>query len=91
MGTKSIDIQWPARSPDMTPLDFYFWGFLKNAVYKENPINADTLKQKIKEICRSIPPEVLKKTTSENVLKRMKLCVLKNGNHFEHIIKKIKI
>ena len=22
-------IRWPARSPDMTPLDFFFWGFLK--------------------------------------------------------------
>ena len=24
---------WPARSPDMTPLNFYLWGRLKNAVY----------------------------------------------------------
>ena len=23
-------ISWPARSPDMTPLDFYLWGHLKN-------------------------------------------------------------
>ena len=24
---------WPARSPDLTPLDFYDWGFMKYLVY----------------------------------------------------------
>ena len=24
---------WPARSPDLNPLDFYLWGYLKNYVY----------------------------------------------------------
>ncbi|EFN75683.1 hypothetical protein EAI_05404, partial [Harpegnathos saltator] len=24
---------WPARSPDLNPLDFYFWGALKAIVY----------------------------------------------------------
>ena len=26
---------WPPRSPDITPLNFFFWGFLKNEVYKK--------------------------------------------------------
>jgi hypothetical protein len=25
---------WPARSPDLTPCDFYFWGNLKDKVYR---------------------------------------------------------
>ena len=25
--------EWPARSPDLTPLDFFFWGMLKDGVY----------------------------------------------------------
>ena len=25
--------EWPARSPDLTPLDFFFWGVLKDRVY----------------------------------------------------------
>ena len=28
---------WPARSPDLTPPDFYLWGALKGKVYKSNP------------------------------------------------------
>ena len=27
-------IPWPARSPDVTPLDFFFWGFVKYQVFK---------------------------------------------------------
>jgi hypothetical protein len=25
---------WPPRSPDITPLDFYVWGFMKNIVFE---------------------------------------------------------
>ena len=38
---------WPARSPDLTPLDFYFWGNLKQMVYK-TPINTkEELRQRV--------------------------------------------
>ncbi|CAK9794551.1 hypothetical protein ANTPLA_LOCUS15 [Anthophora plagiata] len=30
-------VQKPSRSPDMNPLDFFFWGYLKTAVY-ERPV-----------------------------------------------------
>lgn len=25
--------QWPPSSPDLTPLDFYFWAYVKQIVY----------------------------------------------------------
>ena len=27
-------LTWPARSPDLAPPDFFYWGFIKNKVYK---------------------------------------------------------
>ena len=27
-------IPWPARSPDVTPLDVFFWGYVKDLVFK---------------------------------------------------------
>jgi hypothetical protein len=27
-------IPWPPRSPDITPLDFFLWGYVKDIVYK---------------------------------------------------------
>ncbi|KOC65291.1 hypothetical protein WH47_09870, partial [Habropoda laboriosa] len=30
-------VEWPARSPDLTSLDFYLPGKLKGMVYREKP------------------------------------------------------
>ncbi|CAK9799199.1 hypothetical protein ANTPLA_LOCUS1929 [Anthophora plagiata] len=37
---------WPPRSPDMNPLDFFFWGHLKTAVYQTPVETREELKQK---------------------------------------------
>ncbi|GBM70077.1 hypothetical protein AVEN_237189-1 [Araneus ventricosus] len=38
---RSAVMAWPPRSPDITPLDFYLWGHVKQHVYSEriNDIN----------------------------------------------------
>ena len=28
------DEEWPARSPDLSPCDFFLWGYLKEKVFK---------------------------------------------------------
>jgi hypothetical protein len=28
---------WPAHSPHLNPLDFFFWGYLEDNVYNSNP------------------------------------------------------
>ena len=38
-------MKWPARSPDLTPLDFYFWGYTKGKVYKPPPQQKNKTKQ----------------------------------------------
>lgn len=40
-------IRWPANSPDLTPLDNFLWGYLKNKVYFERTENLDILRNKI--------------------------------------------
>ncbi|GBM49030.1 hypothetical protein AVEN_153546-1 [Araneus ventricosus] len=40
-------IPWPPRSPDITPLDFFLWGFVKNIVYKTPVPSLDELKRRI--------------------------------------------
>jgi len=34
----------PPRSPDFNPLDFYFWGYIKQKVYAEEPTIAENTK-----------------------------------------------
>ena len=28
-------VPWPARSVDLTPLDYFLWGYVKNEIYKD--------------------------------------------------------
>lgn len=39
IGRGSEVLAWPARSPDLTPLDFFLWGTLKDKVYS-TPVNS---------------------------------------------------
>ena len=40
-------VQWPPRSPDLTPLDFCLWGQMKSEVYKEKVNTRDELVARI--------------------------------------------
>ena len=40
---------WPPRSPDMTPPDYFSWGYLKGRVYQNKPRTIDALKANITE------------------------------------------
>ena len=41
------DVEWPPRSPDLTPCDFLVWGYLKDKVFSTPPQNIDVLRQRI--------------------------------------------
>jgi hypothetical protein len=40
-------VNWPPRSPDLTPLDFFLWGYIKSIVYTTRPLNRDDLRERI--------------------------------------------
>ena len=41
-------VEWPPRSPDLTPLDFFLWGYLKSKVCQTPPGNLDKLERRIR-------------------------------------------
>ncbi len=45
IGYGSPYVQWPLRSPDLTPIDFNLWGHLKTLVYRTPIISHDQLVQ----------------------------------------------
>lgn len=77
-------IHWPARSPDITPLDFFLWGHVKNIVYQEPPTTADDMKIRIRQALRTITPEMLIRVTA-SFKKRIQACLNHHGQHFEHL------
>ena len=42
---------WPPRSPDLTPLDFFLWGVVKEQVYQSPIRNCEDLKTRIRNAC----------------------------------------
>jgi hypothetical protein len=38
-GRSRDDIGCPPPSPDLTPCDFFLWGYLKAKVYEQRPLN----------------------------------------------------
>jgi len=76
---RSGPIQWPPRSPDLTPCDFYFWGHLKSLVYKNRPESLDALRMKIRNCCRELPLQGIKNSCA-SVGQRLRLCIAKDGS-----------
>lgn len=79
------EIEWPARSPDMNPCDFFLWGHLKNEVYKERPNNLGALRDRILGTVRAVRQETFGNVRRE-FLERLNLCLVNNGRHFEHLL-----
>lgn len=40
-------VNWPARSCDITPLDFFLWGCVKSKVYIDKPATIEALEANI--------------------------------------------
>lgn len=81
-------VAWPARSPDLTPCDFYLWGDVKRLVYIQEPQSREELKNSIVSAFDAIKRDraVISKL-KWNAVKRARLCLERNGLHFEQLLK----
>ena len=75
-------VRWPPRSPDLTPLDFFLWGHLKDKLYKNTNNSINELCQNFIDCINSISNIHIHNATS-SVLKRCNLCLTNNGRQFE--------
>ena len=79
--------QWPARSPDLTPLDFFLWGHMKSLVYQEKPESRNNLILRIMEAAEEIRGDrAMLKNATTSVLDRARKCIECGGCHFEHLL-----
>ena len=82
-------IEWPPKSQDLSPMNFFVWGYLKNQVYNKKVYvkklrNVDDLKIRIQEEFTAIRvnKELIKRVT-ESVNERVAECINANGDSFE--------
>ncbi|GFW14149.1 DUF4817 domain-containing protein [Trichonephila clavipes] len=59
-------ISWPPRSPDLTPLDFFFfWSYVKDTVYGTQVNSLEELKQNIETAVATVDISMLKRSWME--------------------------
>ncbi|GFX95419.1 uncharacterized protein TNCV_3684711 [Trichonephila clavipes] len=52
---------WPPRSCDITPLDYFLWGYVKSLVYADKPQTLDHLEDNIRRVIIDIRPQMVEK------------------------------
>lgn len=75
-------VRWPARSPDLTKMDFFLWGYVKNIVYATPPTTRDDMKRRIRNVFQDITVEMLRNVSRE-FKERLQCCMDVEGGHFE--------
>ncbi|GBM31958.1 hypothetical protein AVEN_74255-1 [Araneus ventricosus] len=75
-------VEWPPRSPDLTPLDFFLWGHMKGQVYATPPPTLKDLRQRITDACASVTRDMWHNVQRE-IQSRVQMCIAANGEHFE--------
>jgi hypothetical protein len=77
-------IDWPARSPDLTPTDYFMWGYIKGMVYHDKPRSLGHLKQSIITAFHTLDAGLCK-NVCESIPERLQRCIDADGHQFEHL------
>jgi len=80
-------INWPPRSPDLTPLDFCLWGLMKSEMYRKQVDTRDEMLVNILDViaCIKERQDALRRTT-RHVFTRVAKCIVVDGEILENFI-----
>lgn len=76
-------VAWPARSPDLSVLDYYLWGRVKELVYRDRPTTRENMIERIRQSIQSLEASEIRRAVNHFPI-RVQTCFLQNGAHFEH-------
>ncbi|GFV85480.1 transposable element Tc3 transposase [Trichonephila clavipes] len=81
-------VNWPPRYCDLTPLDYFLWGYVKSLVYVYKPQTLDHLEGNIRRIIADMRPQMLEKVL-ENWTSRLDYIRASRGSPMTEIIFKM--
>lgn len=79
-------ILWPPRSPDLNPLDFFYWGCLKERIYEKPITTLEELRQKTNQAAAHINARRYPRKIKRSFLRRCRACINAGGKQFEHLL-----
>ncbi|GBM99746.1 hypothetical protein AVEN_102671-1 [Araneus ventricosus] len=87
--TSSVSVvhrHFHARAPDLTPCDFFLWGFVKDKVFVlPLPHNLQELKQRITNVLNALTGDLLSRVWEEVDYRMVDICRVTGGAHVEHL------
>lgn len=80
-------ISWPPRSPDLSPLDFALWGWMRHRFYTAGEALRDvpSAQRKLVDILHGMEPAIVRNMTNA-FYDRAGYCSAAEGGHFEHLL-----
>ncbi|GFW42438.1 heat shock 70kDa protein 8 [Trichonephila clavipes] len=81
-------VNWPPRSCDLTPLDYFLWVYVKSLVYADKPQTLDHLEDNIRRVIADIRPQMLAKVIA-NWTSRLDYTRASRGSPIPEIIFKM--
>ena len=76
--------EWPARSPDLTPCDFFLWGTLKDVVFSTPPVDLNDLRARLTDAVDSVrQDQQMIRRAVRDMERRCEVCIQRNGGHVE--------
>ncbi|GFV50058.1 transposable element Tc3 transposase [Trichonephila clavipes] len=82
-------VSWPPRSCDLTPLDYFLWGYVKSLVYADKPQTLDHLEDNIRRVIADIRPQMLEKVIEHWTSRLDYIRASRGGSHMPEIIFKM--
>ena len=78
-------MRWPPRSPDLTPCDFFFCGFVKDTVFVPPlPANLQDLRNRTTAAVALVDRDMLTHVWNEMDY-HIDVCHITKGGHIEHL------
>ena len=76
-------IPWSPRSPDITPLDFFLWGCVKDIVYRTKVRDIDDLQHRIIEAIDTLTVDMLARAYLQEIKYWLDIARATDGAHVD--------
>ena len=83
--SRKADVAWLHRSCDLTLLDYYLWGLVKDKCFADKPEIINALKDNIREGIGEIQLHTIDNKL-KNLSNRVGYCMASRGSHLNEII-----
>ena len=86
--SQKLEIDWPPYSPDLNPLDYFFWSLAMIQVRCQKTSTIAELTAIVEDVAATAPKEMIHDAVG-NIRKRCQACQMAEGSQYEPFLKKI--